>query len=213
MAKIKSDWGRRKKTDKPTSARTRSINPPNPKDDEAPAGEAEEKQEPIQAPLIPESEIPVVEPTPIVNDRMVATYVGLSLSRDKNGEKLCSLEFSMTLTPEHDGYVPKKVAAAHEWLVDSDNKLIQVNHIKPHTVDIYDEPNAKKPLLHVVGGTVEKASVAMIEETGKGKAKKVIRFVFRLCVERDEKAIAFGAWNDESQFWLDMDQTQRTMQG
>ncbi len=210
MAK-KKDWrseaGRRGAKEKPTSARSHSINAPNPKEDEVPpAGE-----EPIQAPLIPEAEIAAVEPTPIVNDRMVATYVGLSLSRDKDGEKLCSLEFSMTLTKEHDDYVPKKVADAHEWLVDSDNKMIQVNHIKPHTVDIYDEPNAKKPLLHVVGGTVEKASVAMIEETGKGKAKKVIRFVFRLCVERDDKAIAFGAWNDESQFWLDMDQTQRTI--
>jgi hypothetical protein len=204
MAKKKNEDG------KPTSARSRPLLPANPKDDEGPAGVVvmETKEEPIQPPLIPDADIPAVEPTPIVNDRIVATYVGLSISRDKNEEKLCSLEFSMTLTEKHDRYLPKKVAKAHAWLVETDNKLVQVNHVKPQTVNIFDDPKEKKPILHIVGGTIERASVAMIEETGKGKTKKVIRFVFRLCIERDDKAIAFAAWRDTEQFWLEMDQTQ-----
>jgi hypothetical protein len=195
---------------KPTSARSRPLLPADPKDDEAPAGVLviDADAEPIQAPLIPEADIPAVEPTPIVNGRVVATYVGFSLARDKNNKKLCSLEFSMTLTEKHDRYLPKKVAKAHEWLYETDNKLVQVNHIKPQTVNIFDDPKEKKPIMHIVGGTIERASVAMIEETGKGKSKKVIRFVFRLCIERDDKAVSFGAWRDEEQFWLEMDQTQ-----
>lgn len=172
---------------------------------------AVEGSEPIQAPLIPESEIPAIEPTAIQNGRMVATYNGLSLSRDKDNAKECSLEFSMTLTKGHDKYVPKKVAAAHKWIEETDNKAVQVNHIKPQTVNIYDDPKGKKPVLHVVGATIERAAVSIIEETGKGKAKKVIRFVFRLCVERDEPTIKFGAWRDTEQFWLEMDQSQRTI--
>jgi hypothetical protein len=198
----------KKEGDKPTSARIRTINHPNPKDDEGPA---DAKEDQIQAPLIPDSEIPVIEPTPIVNGRVVATYMGLSLSRDKDNAKECSLEFSMTLTDKHDKYLPKKVATAHKWIVETDNKAVQVNHIKPQTVDIYDDPQARKTLLHLVGGTVERASVAMIEETGKGKSKQVIRFVFRLRIERDDKAIEFGAWHDTEQFWLEMNQTQMKM--
>jgi hypothetical protein len=211
-----SQRGRRKATrpGMPTSARTRSLIPPDPKDDqdriemhqEAAAAEA------IQAPLIPDSEIPAIEAKAIQNNRMAATYVGLSLSRDKEQEKRCSLEFSMTLTDEHREYVPDKVARAQAWLVAQDNKLIQVNHVAAQTVDIFDEPKAKKPTLHIVGAEVEKASVAMIEETGKGKAKKVIRFVFRLRVERDKDVIDFGAWNDECQFWLSMAETQLSLE-
>jgi hypothetical protein len=199
----------------PTTSRTRSLAPDDPNDDK-PDGEQEttetgDREEPVQAPLIPEAEMPAVEPTQIVNKRMVAQYVGLSLSRDKDGEKLCSLDFSMTLTKEHDDYVPKKVAAAHKWLVKEDNKIIGVNHIPAQTMDIYDDPKAKKPVIHIVGATVERASLSMIEETGKGKSKKVIRFSFRLKVERDEETIDFAAWQDENQFWLDMNETQSSL--
>jgi hypothetical protein len=114
----------------------------------------------------------------------------------------------MTLTEKHDKYVPRKVAKAHSWLVESDNKLVKVDHIKPQTVNVFEDPKDKKPVLHIVGGTIESASVAMIEESGKGTSKKVIRFDFWLCSERDDRAIAFAAWRDTEQFWLEMDQTQ-----
>jgi hypothetical protein len=194
-------------TSKPMSARSRPLIPADPKDDEGPA-DAVASEEAIQPPLIPDSEIPVREPTPILNGRIAATYLDISLSRDKKGAKFCSLEFSMTLTEKHDRYLPKKVAKARAWLDETDNKLVQVNHIKPQTVDIYEDAKDKKAVLHITGGTVERASVSMIEETGKGKTKKVIRLVFWLCIERDEKAIDFATSRDTEEFWLEMDQTQ-----
>lgn len=202
----------------PTSSRTRSIEPPNPKDDQEPPEdrrdeETEEIADPpgeTQAPLIPDSEIEVVEAKAIVNDHMAAQYMGLSLSRDQKGEKLCSLEFSLQLTDDHADYVPEKAATAYTWLLLTDNKESKLNHVPSQTVDIFEEPKAKKPMLHIVGAAVEKASVTMIEESGKGKSRKVVRFVFRLKVERDEKTIDFAAWNDEREFWIDMKQTQKS---
>jgi hypothetical protein len=167
-------------------------------------------KEAIQAPLIPDAGVQAVEPTGIDNDRIAATYLGLSLSRDKD-RKLVSLDFSFVLTDEHHKYIPAKVAEAQDFLVDTDNKMVGVNHLKPHTVDVFKAPNAKKSELHLVGADLTKASVTMVEETGKGITKKVIRFKFSILVERDEEIIDFGAWNDEQEFWLTMEQTQRVL--
>lgn len=199
----------------PTTSRTKSLAPGDPEETK-PEGESTEataeKREPIQAPLIPEAEIPVKEAEPIVNKRMVVTYNNLSLSRDKDGEKLVTLEFSQTLTADHSDYIPAKLSAAYSWLLRNDNKLIQINHVPDQTIDVYADPKEKKPLLHLVGATVERAIVALIEETGKGKSKKVVRCAIRFKVERDEKTIDFAAWNDDQQFWITMAQTQQEIE-
>lgn len=199
----------------PTTSRTKSIAPGDPEDAElqkefdAKAEQREaEKKEPIQAPLIPEAEIPVREAEPIVNKRMVVTYNNLSLSRDKDGEKLVTLEFSQALTADHSDYVPAKVHAAYSWLLRNDNKLIEVNHVPDQTIDVYADPKEKKPILHLVGAAVTRAKVEVIEESGKGKSKKVVRCKFLFRVERDDKVIDFAAWNDDQQFWITMVQTQ-----
>lgn len=194
---------------KPTSARDRSLEPG--------AGDEMEVQgdggaDPAQAPLIPEADMPkAVEAIPIQNERVAATYVGMGLARDKKDEKLVYLEFSFTMTKHHSDYVPEKVADAFKWLERTDNKSIVVNHIEPQTVDIFETPKEKKATLHMTGATVSSATVGMVEENGKGKTKTVIRFRFRLMVERDEDAISFGAWRDGEQFWLNMRDTQASI--
>jgi hypothetical protein len=51
----------------------------------------------------------------------------------------------------------------------------------------------------------------MIEENGKGKTKNVIRFRFRLMVEREKSVVDFAAWRDQEQFWLHMVDTQASI--
>jgi hypothetical protein len=204
----------KKKDGKPTSAREKSLAPEAPLTEEekeqlakhdAESGDAEE----IQAPLIPEADMPkAIEAIPIQNDRIAATYVGMGLARDKKDEKLVFVEFALTMTKLHADYVPEKVADAFKWLERTDNKSIVVNHVEAQTVDIFETPKEKKPALRVVGADVLKATVAMIEENGKGKTKRVIRFSFRLLVERSEEVIEFAAWRDEETFWLKMGDTQ-----
>jgi hypothetical protein len=204
---------KKKDEKRPTSARDKSLAPEGPLSEEEKAeltaNDSQSGEESIQPPLIPDADMPkAIEAIPIQNDRVAATYVGMGLARDKKDEKLVFLEFSFTMTKHHADHVPEKVADAFKWLERTDNKSIVVNHVEAQTVDVFETPKDKKPAIHLSGASVQAASVAMIEENGKGKTKRVIRFRFRLMVERSEDVVTFAAWRDQEQFWLVMEDTQ-----
>lgn len=169
------------------------------------------KGEPKQAELLAAPEEAKL-PEPVQNGRLLATYVGLGLERDKDNEKLVHLDFSFPLEEKHhNSYLPKRVVEAWEWLKSSENPLVQVSGIPAVTLSVYLDPKEKKPLLKIIGAEVAKAIVQVVEETGKGKAKLVTRFKFRLRMERTEKVIEFAAWNDGAEFWLTFPPTQETL--
>ena len=150
-------------------------------------------------------------PIAVQNGRMLATYVGLGLERDKDNEKLVHLDFSFPLEAAHDGFIPKKVKEAWEWLAFTHNKAIQIAEIPPITLSVYIDPKEKTPELHLVGAEFTKAIVQVIEEVGKGAAKMVWRFAFRLRIQRTKKVIDWAAWHDGDSFWLSMPATQKSM--
>jgi hypothetical protein len=211
-----------KKEKEPTSARLLKNRPLDDADDvevrpkQAVFAEAatqvgpENIETPQQAQLLAAPE-EAVRPIAVQNGRMLATYVGLGLERDKDNEKLVHLDFSFPLEDGHRGFIPKKVAEAWSFLKESDNKLIQIKGIPPVTLDVYLDPTAKKCELHLVGAEFSKAVVQLIEEVGKGKAVMVTRFAFRLCVTRKPTVIDFAAWRDGESFWLRMLSTQKSM--
>lgn len=207
-AKLKS----KDKGGKPTSARLLRNRPPDPEESHSMAMEEQEAeaQEPIQGQLIADSEVAAIEPSAVQNDRIAATYLGDSKSREKD-TAMVYLDFSFTLTNEHKKFVPDKVADAQTWLTKNDNKLVGVNHLPAQTVDVFLSPNEKSPELHLVGAEMTKATVSMIEETGKGKTKKVVRFKFSLLVERDRDLKDFTWENDDKQFWLTLEDTQQSL--
>lgn len=208
---------------KPTSARTRSIaHFPPPKGDEEVKGDVvdsefeevadppEQSKEAVQAPLLPESEMKPQEPEPIQNNRVAATYLGLTLSQYKD-DKFVSLAFSMKLTKEHEDHVPEKVSDAYKWVVKTDNKQVTIQGIEKQTIEVFAAPKEKKSEMKIVGGVIEKSQVVVNEETGKGTSIDVIRFKFSVKIPRTRDAIDFAAWNDELDFWLVMKDTQRRM--
>jgi len=170
-----------------------------------------EAEQQVKTPELLADPADAVKPSPVQNNRLHATYIGLGLERDKDKEKLVHLDFSFTLEAEHDGHLPAKVKHAWDYLRESGDKAVQVQGIPAVTLDVYDEPKVKKPLLHLVGAEFSKAIVSIIEEVGKGKAVKKTRFAFRLLVERDEDVIQFAAWNDGEEFWITMPMTQASM--
>jgi hypothetical protein len=151
-------------------------------------------------------------PLCVQNGRLLATYVGLKLVRDKDGEKFIELHFSFPLEAAHDGFIPKKVKEAWEWLSFTHNKSIQIAELPAVTLDVYLDPKEKKPELHLVGAEFTKATIAHIEEVGKGAAKVVTRFAFRLLVDRMKNVVEFGAWSDGNTYWLKMAETQGTLE-
>lgn len=171
----------------------------------------EHVETPRQAELLAAPE-EATRPIAVQNGRLLATYVGLGLERDKDNEKLVHLDFSFPLEEAHDGFIPKRVAEAWAWLKSSGNKAVQIIGIPAVTLGVYLDPKEKNPELHLVGAEFSKAVIQLIEEVGKGKAKTVTRFAFRLRVERDKDVIAFAAWRDGEEFWLRMLTTQKSLE-
>jgi hypothetical protein len=212
---------------RPTSARLLPNRPLDPKTDDAdvrPPSAREKTFGAAAAELGPESiEQPgqvthpellasaeeATRPVAVQNGRMLATYVGLGLERGKENEKLVHLDFSFPLEESHNGHVPTKVKDAWDYLITSENKLIQISEVAAVTLSVFSDPKKERPLLHLTAASFSKAIVSIVEEVGKGKAKKVTRFSFRLLVERTDKVIEFGAWNDGEEFWLTMPATQK----
>jgi len=210
----------------PTSARLLKNRPLDPEKDNAdvrpPAVQqafataaaevgAENVEVPQQAELLAAPE-EAARPIAVQNGRMLATYVGLGLERDKDGGKLVHLDFSFPLEDAHDGHIPRRVKDAWEWLKLSGNKAVQIIGIPAVTLDVFLDPREKKSELHLLGAEFSKAIISLIEEVGKGKAKMVTRFAFRLRVGRSAKVIDFAAWRDGEEFWLKMPVTQESIE-
>jgi hypothetical protein len=204
----------------PTSARLLKNRPLDPNIDEVevrPKAEVfkeaaaqlgpENIETPQQAELLASPET-AAEPVAVQNGRMLATYVGLGLERDKHNGKLVHLDFSFPLEEVHNGFIPNKVAEAWAWLKFSNNPLVKVGGIPAVTVSVYSDPNKKRSELHLIGADISKAVIQVVEEVGKGKAKMVTRFAFRLRVKRDLAVIDFAAWRDGEEFWIKMQTTQ-----
>jgi hypothetical protein len=166
---------------------------------------------PAQKPLLAMPE-QASTPQAVQNGRMLATYVGLGLKRDKDGEKLIELNFSFPLEASHNGHIPKRVKDAWLWLSESGNKAVQVIDIPPVTLDVYPDPKLKEKELHLVGCEFTKAIISLVEETGAGRATVVTRFAFRLLVERMKNVVEFAAWNDEQTFWVTLNPTQKSLE-
>jgi hypothetical protein len=168
-------------------------------------------EEPKQRELLASPEA-AQKPSPVQNGRMLATYVGLGLKRDKDGEKLIELNFSFPLEASHNGHIPKRVKDAWLWLSESGNKAVQVIDIPAVTLDVYLDPKVKEKELHLVGCEFTKAIISLVEESGAGKSVVVTRFAFRLLVERMKNVVEFAAWNDEQTFWVTLNPTQKSLE-
>lgn len=177
---------------------------------QVPAENVETKAVPQQQELLAPPE-EAARPSPVQNGRIHAMYIGLGLERDKDNEKLVHLDFSFVLETDvhdEDGLIPEKAMHAWHYLQRSGEKGVMLNGIPPVTFDVWLEPKAKKPELHLPGAAFSKAVVQVVEEVGKGKAREVTRFKFRLLVERDDDVIDFAAWRDGEEFWITMPETQ-----
>lgn len=163
----------------------------------------------VAAPELLAKDADAGKPNVVQNGRIHATYLGLGLERDK-GRKLVHLDFSFRLVDgQMNDLIPEKVAHAWNYLAKSGDKLIEVRNLPAVTIDVYNSPKDDRAIFHNVGAPFSKAVVAIREEVGKGKTIEVVRFSFRLRLERTPEVIQFAAWRDEEDFWLEIPRTQR----
>jgi hypothetical protein len=117
-------------------------------------------------------------PQAVRGKMMLAKYVRPHYEKDEKDTYSVSLEFSFPLTKEHEGLLPSEVA--HFWKImkkGGTRKIVDID-IEPHAVDIHLAPDDG---VHISldYARIGHAQLALIEETGSGKAQDVIRFSFR----------------------------------
>lgn len=145
----------------------------------------------------------------IVGDKMNCEYVRPHFSEDKDGRFLL-MEFSMALTDEHKGMIPKSVEEVWKFMVKRHSESGQfrnIDDIPTHTVEIFLAADTKK-ILRLTGSEVSSATLAIVEEKGSGKEKKVYRFSFRLKCDPTQENRDFATLNYGNSLWISMAETQ-----
>ena len=168
-------------------------------------------EEQIAAPELLAKPEDAVKPVAVQNGRMHALYMSAGFERDKNKRKLVHLDFSITLEEGCDHLIPEKVKDAWLWMLNTENKLVEVRGIPAVTLAAFINPKISRAMIHLPAAEIVKAVVSCREEVGKGQSREIERFVFRLLVERTEDVVKFAAWHDGEELWITMPTTQASL--
>ena len=144
---------------------------------------------------------------------MLANYVRPHFNQDEE-DRYVELEFSFALTGDHRGKLARAVEDSWNFLeryASEDHTQVRNFPIEPQTVDIHLAADDEEVALHLSGVPVTRASLAIVEETGKGAKTKMTRFSFRLRSEHTKRVIDFATSQYGNQVWLAMSETQKRL--
>jgi hypothetical protein len=173
------------------------------------AREAREKSEsPAQQvlPNVGKAAMPKV----VRGGRMLARFVRAHFDRDGKDRAVAVLEVSFPLTPEHKGMLPTAVEKQWNNIKAGGVTSITVRDIPAQTIGISLLPDDKEDLV-LVGALIQKATLALKIEKGKGKTVEVIRYSFRISAERSKEIIKFATTYDGSEIWITSKRTQASL--
>lgn len=162
------------------------------------------KKDPAQGTLV---EIPPKEPEKLVeNDRMKVSYVKPHFDRNKKGNRFVSLECSQVVTALHKDLLPELIIDGWEDLAKKNRKRIDLINVPSQMAKFYLAHDIGEAALEIPAARVTHVSLEVIEETGTGKANKVIRLRYRLRVPLSRDVAHFSEWNFGDQYYLVMDE-------
>lgn len=172
-----------------------------------PAPEAKQEQ-------LPGTEPPAQEaPLSVQGNKILAKYVRPHYSRH-DGEYQLGMEFSYPLGPEHNDLIPATVRRMWKVIRDVGNRRTVDIPVAPHSVHIHFAPD-DKPYLSLLFADIQNATLAMVEETGSGASRDVIRYTFRVVVFSDGPAASeireFADCHFDKSVWIEMTECQRTI--
>jgi hypothetical protein len=170
---------------------------------------AEQEEQLRQASLLPADGSAPLKPPTVLEGKMMENFVGPHYALIE-GERYVDLEFSFPLTPEHKGMMPRSVEEAWNFLERNGSTKVLGIEIGDQTLDVFLAPDHEKEL-HLTAVPVTKASLAIVEQTGKGTATKEVRFIFRVRAEIGRNVCTFADWQFGNVVWIEMDDTQGTL--
>lgn len=152
-------------------------------------------------------EAPNQETVPrIVKGFMAVAYVKPHFEVDKD-VRTCALEFSLELTTDHIDHLPKRVADAYEVILDSGYKKLELIKVPAQHFDARLAVDDKESDL-ALDAPVEKVVLSVVEDTGTGDAKDIVRLQFRLVCELTQTVERFACRNFGNTIWLKLEKVQ-----
>jgi hypothetical protein len=138
---------------------------------------------------------------------MLVSLIRVKQKKDDD-ERFLGLEFSMPLTPEHKGQLPKKIERQWENLEEGDVKTVQVFGIAPQSITLRLEPAQKESAFSVSAMWIETAELALIEETGAGASKEVVRLRFTAWMNLQMDELKWASKHYDNEFWMELSEAQ-----
>ncbi len=179
----------------------RKVKPLNQKKD---FDEPTRKASPEQGTLV---EIPPKEPEQLVqNDRMKVSYVRPHFDRNKKGNRYVALELSQVVTAQHINLLPEIVMDAWSDITKKNRTRLDLKGVPSQIVKLYLAHDIGEAALEMPIAKITHVSLQLIEETGTGKANKVIRLRYRLRVPLSRDVAHFSEWNFGDTYFLVMDE-------
>ena len=166
---------------------------------------------PDPKPKAPQSELPIEgapKPPTVIGRRMLAEFVKPHYSMREGDKRMCGMQFSIALTDEHKPLLPRSVLDAWKFLDHKDGTVVQNIGVEPQTVDVFLASDMAEPELHLPFASVERASLAIIEETGKGAVQRIVRFSFRIVTDSLKNVFSFADTHFGAPYWIQIEETE-----
>jgi hypothetical protein len=190
--------------DKPTSARTHSLAPADL--DETKSMTMAEREE--QAELAGIKEGAVTElPKQVQNGMILATMLKPDFEEGKDDKRFIGVALSFQLTAEHEDMLPDQVAHAWEFVKQGGTKRVDIVDITPQSLEVGFASDTKVEI-EIPWNDIRKASISVVEETGKGETQEVIRFKFVAFSEIESSVVRFCSKYFGKAVWIKLEKSQ-----
>lgn len=193
---------------KPGSPAARGQVTPFKKDDDKPIAPGAGEGEKQQGELV-EVEDSVKNP-PIVGKKIKATLNKPKFDRTKNGERLIVLPISFVMVKEHKELLYDRICVAWDDMAKNDWPSLEVNRI-PAQRAVFFLTHDTDETLELQAAKFSHGALQVIEETGTGSAKKVIRFAFRLTVLLTDDVLRFASQQFDQTIYLTLEDSQEEL--
>jgi hypothetical protein len=157
-------------------------------------------------------EMPVAEKSPaVVGKKIRVNYVRPHFDRVKSGKRTVALEISFALVDAHDKLLPKRITDGWNFMTKRGNKRLDLVDVPGQRALFFLTSDDKEEICVLPAAKISHVSLQVIEESGTGKAKKVIRLSFRLQVEISNSVAKFAEFNFGQELYMEMHETQEEL--
>jgi len=168
---------------------------------------------PVEGPTAREAEqqellkqdVPVV---PMVQgNKFIVRFVKPATFEKVGDDRKVELEFSASLTPEHDELLESQVLNAVKYLRKNHAGSVGKIEIPNQTIYVYLAPEMDEEL-KLIAVEVQHVSVSYVVEKGNGKENKMLRLQFRAIADANKNVSEFARSHFGDSVWITMQAAQ-----